>query len=191
MTDQERDAAAAEGAERAADEDAATSDELDEGEDQDEFDEDEDEDEGLEDDEAAAPAAVGGASTAATGRAGLAGRRLRSQPRTVAAPPSVSERAVRVDDRVSGWYVMAVVGVFALIFANAIFLGHSGFVGGLFPTPTPVVTAAPTLAPSAAAPSAAAPSSAAPSAASSSSAGASPSAAPASSAPASTVPSPS
>jgi cytoskeletal protein RodZ len=85
------------------------------------------------------------------------GRRLRGQPKTAAAPLTASERAVKVDDRFSGWYVIAVVAVFALIFANAVLFGHGGFVGGLFPTPTPTVapTAAPTASP---APTSAAPS---------------------------------
>lgn len=88
-------------------------------------------------------------------------RRLRGQPRAAELPASVAERAVRVDDRVSGVFVIAVVAVFALIFANAILFGHSGFVTGLFPTPTPVVTPSPSAA--APSPSAAAPSSSAPS----------------------------
>lgn len=99
-------------------------------------------------------------------------RRLRGQPRAAELPASVAERAVRVDDRVSGVFVIAVVAVFALIFANAILFGHSGFVTGLFPTPTPVVTPSPSPAPSSAAPSSAAPS---PSAAAPSSAAPSPS----------------
>ena len=183
MTDKERDAAAAEGADGGVDDE--------ELEDEDEF-----EDEDVDDEDAVV--APSSPSHAATAVPAAAGRRLRGQPRTVAAPLTASERAVKVDDRFSGWFVIAVVAVFALIFLNAIFLGHSGFVGGLFATPTPAVTASPSLSPSSVAPSSVPSSSAGPSssasAGASSSAGASPSpsaAAPSPSARASSAPSPS
>ena len=168
MTDKERDAAAAEGADGGVDDE--------ELEDEDEF-----EDEDVDDEDAVV--APSSPSHAATAVPAAAGRRLRGQPRTVAAPLTASERAVKVDDRFSGWFVIAVVAVFALIFLNAIFLGHSGFVGGLFATPTPAVTASPSLSPSSVAPSSVPSSSAGPSSSASagaSSAAASPSAAAAS-----------
>ena len=177
MTDKERDAAAASGAGSAIDDDAAGADEPDET---DEF-EDDDEDKEAEEAGAAQPSRIGSAAPAAA-----PGRRLRGQPTTVPAP-TVSERAVRVDDRFSSWYVIAVLGVFALILANAVLFGHSGFVTGLVATPTPIATqspvasAPPSIAPSESAVPSAVPSSPAASPVPSSSV----SAAPASSAPAS------
>ena len=179
MTDKERDAAAASGAGSAIDDDAAGADGPDET---DEFgDDDEDEETEAEEAEAAQPSRIGAAAPAAA-----PGRRLRGQPTTVPAP-TVSERAVRVDDRFSSWYVIAVLGVFALILANAVLFGHSGFVTGLVATPTPIATqspvasAPPSIAPSESAVPSAVPSSPAASPVPSSSV----SAAPVSSAPAS------
>ncbi len=133
MTDQERDAAAASGADGATE--GTGADEPDELKGDEELEGDHEEE--FEDAEAATPAGFAPVAPAVP-----RGRRLRGQPTTVAAP-SVSERAVRVDDRFSSWYVIALVAVFGLIFANAILFGHSGFISGLFPTPTPIVTASP------------------------------------------------
>lgn len=186
MTDEERDAAAATDAAGAADEDAADAEEPQELDEDDELEDDEEQDE---------EPAPGFAPIATPTPAGP--RRLRGQP-TTAAAPTASERAVHVDDRFSRWFVIAIVAVFGLIFANAILFGHAGFVTGLMPKPTPVITASPTVGPSSQAPSSQAPSSsesAAPSAsgsaAPSSSAGASSSAAPSSSASAGASPAPS
>ena len=88
-----------------------------------------------------------------------------------AAAPTVSEVAVKIQDRTSQIYVGVVVAIFAAILLNALFLGH----GGLFapkPTASPLPSAS-------AAPASAGPASAAPSA----SAGPSASAAPASAGP--------
>ncbi len=203
MTEKERDAAAAEGADGAVDdEELEDEDELEDelDEDEDELDELEDEEDLEDEEEGAVPISP---SQAATAVPAAGGRRLRGVPKAGPAPLTASERAVRVDDRFSGWFVLAVVAVFALIFVNAIFFGHSGFVTGLFPTPTPVVTAAPSLSPSSAAPSlepsssvvpsssSAAPSASAGASAPASAAPASPSASPSTAAPASAAPSPS
>ncbi|HEY4752039.1 MAG TPA: hypothetical protein VIH37_02065, partial [Candidatus Limnocylindrales bacterium] len=161
MTDQERDAAAAGGAGDDTEDDAAggeelehveAADEIDEGDEQAEPEEEEFEGEEFEDEEPAT-AVPAGAVAAPPAR----GRRLRGQPKTVAAPRTASERAVKVDDRFSGWYVIAVVTVFALIFVNAVFFGHGGFVSGFLATPTPTIAPTASAAPTSAAPTSAAP----------------------------------
>ena len=55
--------------------------------------------------------------------------------------PTVSEQAVHINDRASAVFVIVVVAVFAVIFLNALLLGHRGTFSGLFPTP--VVTEEP------------------------------------------------
>ena len=61
----------------------------------------------------------------------------------VKAAPTVSEQAVHVKDRASAIFVIVVVGVFAVIFLNALFFGHKGMFSGLLPHATPVATEAP------------------------------------------------
>ena len=67
----------------------------------------------------------------------------RAQGPAKAAPaaPTVSEKAVHVDDRASAIFVIAVVGVFIAIFVYALLFGYSGLASGLLPkaTPTPTV----------------------------------------------------
>ena len=136
MTDQERDAAAL-GADAAVDDETGV-DDTDEAE-----------------EAAAADDAVesGQDGTAAKGAAAATtggGRRNRGLPKAAPSAPSVSEQAVRVDDRASAWFVIALVALFAIVLANALLLGHGGLVSHLLPTPTPIVTAAPTAKPTAA-----------------------------------------
>jgi hypothetical protein len=93
------------------------------------------------------------------GRAGRLGERFRGRARTPAVPAagtagaaaalgaatSPAAAAARtdelpyVDDRFSKIWVAAIVGVFALIFLNAIFLGNGGILT-TSPSPSPVVT---------------------------------------------------
>src|SRR6478735_3749187 len=90
-----------------------------------------------EDDDAAtavAPAAAAAAVAAApTGR----GAKGRPPAKGAAVAPSVSEQAVHVNDRASAVFVIVVVAVFALIFVNALLLGHKGLFSGLLPHATP------------------------------------------------------
>jgi len=131
---------------------------------------------------------------AAAGAASADRTRARSRASAKAAPlaPSVSEQAVHINDRASAWFVIAIVGLFAAIFASALLFGSGGLVSDLLPTPTPAPTVAPSASPSASpsgSPSASASPVASPSAAPSASAGASPAASP--SAAPSSAPSPS
>ena len=130
MTEQERDAAVL-GADGAVDDEAVDDAALAE----DAF-----EDEGT----GATEAPVAAASATAAGT-----QRKRGTPKAAPVAPSVSEQAVRVDDRASAWFVMALVALFAIVFANALLLGHGGLVSNIFPSPTPAVTAAPTAKPTA------------------------------------------
>ena len=68
-------------------------------------------------------------------------QRVLRRPAVVAAPtatPTPSELAVRIDDRISAVFVIAVTAFYIAIFVYAIFLGGSGL---LTPTPTPRPTA--------------------------------------------------
>ena len=68
-------------------------------------------------------------------------QRVLRRPVVVAAPaatPTPSELAVRIDDRISAVFVIAVTAFYIAIFVYAIFLGGSGL---LTPTPTPRPTA--------------------------------------------------
>lgn len=78
-------------------------------------------------------------------------RRERGRPSLRAAPvaPSVSEQAVRVNDRASAVFVLGMVGVFVAILLYGMLFGHSGFVTGLLATPTPSPTPVVTVSPSA------------------------------------------
>ncbi|HEU0243973.1 MAG TPA: hypothetical protein VFQ75_08715 [Candidatus Limnocylindrales bacterium] len=170
MTDEERDPESAAGAEGTTDqpaEEAATevvespvaadepaadeqADETDEAEPLDEADEDEAEDEDEEDeleDEAAAP--VGAAAAAGAAAATGARRTPRgTPPRKATAAPTVSEQAVRVDDRASAIFVVGVVGVFVAIFVLALLFGYGSLFGNVFKGATPVPTIEVTAAPS-------------------------------------------
>ena len=88
-----------------------------------------------------APAAAAAAAAAAVGTAPT-GRGAKARPPAKGAPvaPSVSEQAVHVNDRASAVFVIVVVAVFALIFVNALFLGHKGLFSGLLPHSTPVAS---------------------------------------------------
>ena len=139
---------------------------------------DPDDDTALVDDEADdeaddAGVAAGAMTDTTTARDGTVGRvqvrRRFGRTTQPAVAPTVSEVAVRIQDRASQVYVAVVVAVFAAILLNALFLGH----GGLF-APTPSAS----LLPSAAAPSAGASAAAAPSAGASAAPSASASAAP-------------
>ncbi len=144
MTEQERDAAAL-GADGAVDDEAVTDAALvteDDADESDQSDETENAANAVPDGEAVAGA---GAAAAAAG-----GRRNRGLPKAAPAAPSVSEQAVRVDDRASAWFVIALVAIFAIVFANALLLGNGGLVSHILPTPTPVVTPVPTAKPTAA-----------------------------------------
>lgn len=170
MTDEQRDPEADEAEAQA--QDAA----LDEAEDEidmaDEADEAEDADD-LAEAPAAAPAAAASAPRRGKGKAA---------PVPQAAPPSVSEQAVHVDDRFSSWFVIAMVAIFVAILAYGVLLGRGGIITDVLATPKPVPTI--TIAPSPTATPTAAPSasaSAAPSAAPSASPSAAPSATPAAS----------
>jgi hypothetical protein len=215
MTDEERDPAGATGAEGttdqpadeaateavetpvAADEpepaaeagdeaDADEADLADEGEPLDEEDEFEDE-EGEPEEQDVAP--VGAGAAAATG----ARRTPRGMPaRKPAVEKTVSEQAVRVDDRASAIFVIGVVGMFVAIFVLALLFGYGSFFGNVFKGPTPAPTIEVTAAPSesaAASPSASA--SAAPSVSVAPSGSAVPSASPAASPSLAPSPSPS
>ena len=143
MTEQERDAAAL-GADGAVDDEAVTDAALvteDDADESDQSDETENAANAVPDGEAVAGA---GAAAAAAG-----GRRNRGLPKAAPAAPSVSEQAVRVDDRASAWFVIALVAIFAIVFANALLLGNGGLVSHILPTPTPVVTPVPTAKPTA------------------------------------------
>jgi len=135
MTDQERDAAAL-GADAAVDDETGVDDT------------DEAEEAAAADDAVESVPAGTAAKGAATATAG-GGRRNRGLPKAGPAAPSVSEQAVRVDDRASAWFVIALVALFAIVLANALLLGHGGLVSHLLPTPTPIVTPAPTAQPTA------------------------------------------
>ncbi len=143
MTEQERDAAAL-GADGAVDDEAVTDAALvteDDADESDQSDETENAANAVPDGEAVAGA---GAAAAAAG-----GRHNRGLPKAAPAAPSVSEQAVRVDDRASAWFVIALVAIFAIVFANALLLGNGGLVSHILPTPTPVVTPVPTAKPTA------------------------------------------
>jgi hypothetical protein len=152
-------------------------------------------DEELIEDETVVPAVAAvaaGAATAATG----ASRAAKGQAKGPAAVPTVSDKAVHVDDRASALFVIAVVGLFVAIFGYALLFGYSGLASGLFPnaTPTPAVEVSESPAVSeSASPSASESTAASPSASASPAASeapsASPSASPAASAEASPSPS--
>jgi hypothetical protein len=121
------------------------------------------------------------AIAAAPASAAIGRRRDRSAAKAAPLAPSVSQQAVRVNDRASAIFVLAIVAMFAGIVVWALLFGYGGFVSDLLPTPTPAPTAVPTAVPSAspaASGSPAASPAASPSAAASPSVGASPSAAP-------------
>jgi hypothetical protein len=97
-------------------------------------------DEELIEDETVVPAVAAvaaGAATAATG----ASRAAKGQAKGPAAVPTVSDKAVHVDDRASALFVIAVVGLFVAIFGYALLFGSNGLASGVFPkaTPTPTV----------------------------------------------------
>src|SRR3954447_17398098 len=123
-----------------------------------------------------AAAAAAGPAAATSARA----RRGQATPK-VAAAPSVSEQAVHIDDRASAIFVIAIVGLFALIFVGALLVGPGSLFGNVLrsATPTPVVeSASPSASPSGApSSSASASASVAPSVSASAPASASPSAA--------------
>lgn len=143
MTEQERDAAAL-GADGAVDDEAVTDAALVTEDDADESDQSDETDNAANADPDGAAVAGAGAAAAAAG-----GRRNRGLPKAAPAAPSVSEQAVRVDDRASAWFVIALVAIFAIVFANALLLGNGGLVSHILPTPTPVVTPVPTAKPTA------------------------------------------
>ncbi|MEO5965728.1 MAG: hypothetical protein ABIR11_09710 [Candidatus Limnocylindrales bacterium] len=131
------------------------------------------------DDLTAVEAGIAGASAGAAARTGRKGQGARQQ---VLATPSVSDRAVHVNDRASAIFVIGVVGMFVAIFAYALLFGYSGFVTNVLATPVPTVapSASAAASPSAAtsaSPVASASAAASPSAAASASPAASPSAA--------------
>lgn len=135
---------------------------------------DEDEEEAEEDLRAAAAPAGRGSRITSGGQ---------PRPGTSAAGPSVSERAVHLDDRASALFVLAIVATFVGIFLYGMLAGSSGFFTPL-PTETPFVeetespSASPSIEPSVSASPSVSPSgaSASPGASPSGSAGASPSA---------------
>jgi hypothetical protein len=149
MTEQERDAAVL-GANGAVDDETVDDAALAEGALGDEDEQGDAEDAGATG-AAVAGSGAGAAVAAAGAGAGAAagGRRNRGAPKAAPAAPSVSEQAVRVDDRASAWFVIGLVALFAIVFANALLLGQGGLVSNLFPTPTPIVTPAPTAKPTA------------------------------------------
>jgi hypothetical protein len=114
------------------------------------------------------------------------------QPALRAAPmaPSVSEQAVRVDDRASAVFVLGVVAVFVGILLYGMLFGHAGFLTGLLATPTPTEVATPVVSVSPGASESPAGSAASPGASGSPAGSASPAGSPAASAPASAAPSP-
>ena len=116
--------------------------------DTDEADDELEDDEAGPEDDGAAPVAAAAAGAAAAG----SGRRVpRGLPaRKPAAAPTVSEQAVRVDDRASAIFVLAIVGVFVAIFVLAMLFGSGSFFGNVFKgsTPTPAPTVEVTAAPS-------------------------------------------
>ena len=65
--------------------------------------------------------------------------------------PPAGEIAQYIDDRWTKLFVAAVIVVFALIFANAFFLGQGGLLTTT-PSPTPAPTASPTVEPTASPP---------------------------------------
>ena len=170
MTDEERDPESAAGAEGTTDQpadEAATEvletpagadepagdeqldepdgDEEDEADDEDELEDEADDEQELAD-EATAPvgaAAAAGAAAADTRRAPRG-----TPPRKTTAAPTVSEQAVRVDDRASAIFVLGVVGVFVAIFVLALLFGYGSFFGNVFKGATPVPTIEVTAAPS-------------------------------------------
>jgi hypothetical protein len=97
-------------------------------------------DEELIEDETVVPAVAAGAAGAATAATGAASRAPKGQAKGPAVVPTVSDRAVHVDDRASAFFVIAVVGLFVAIFGYALLFGSNGLASGLFPkaTPTPI-----------------------------------------------------
>ena len=81
------------------------------------------------------------------GRRRLRGIGRPSAPAPPAVAPTVSEIAVRIDDRISGVFVVITVGFFILLFVYAVLFGGSGLLTPKptpRPTPVPVPTASPT-----------------------------------------------
>ncbi len=112
----------------------------------------------------AAAAAPASAAAAGKDRGGAKG----TGPKQAQAAPSVASEAVKVSDRASAIFVIAVVAVFVAILAWGLIGGKNGFLGSLMATPPPVETVAPDLTaepsvPASEAPSAPAPASVAPS----------------------------
>ena len=64
---------------------------------------------------------------------------------TIAAPGSGSEEPPFIDDPVSKWWIAAIIAVFAVIFAFAIFFGSGGLFSGIFDSEDETASPAPTL----------------------------------------------
>ena len=103
-------------------------------------------DEGPDEDEV--PAAAAAPTTARAGRESAASRgagrgmRGKREPAVPERVQTASDIAVHIDDRASAIFVIGVIAIFVLIFANAVVLGKGGLLTPL-PTRAPIASPAP------------------------------------------------